>query len=179
MVPQAAREHAVRQSRLTDDKSNSDATAPSAVPTTKYWAFLCADGFQRESQADERRDMLPSPATRRVHAHQQTPPRLSHTGRSHTYTATHTRHTDTRVPRRVCASVWRACMCGTWGLGRGRGGAGGRACCYIDQVIRENPSAARSVAGAPKNRQRNLSVHRGGWSWNAGPQQWNGGSEAL
>ena len=48
-----------------------------------------------------------------------------------------------------------------------------------DQVIREDPSAARGVAGAPKNRQRILSVHRGGWSWNAGPQQWYGGSEAL
>ena len=41
-----------------------------------------------------------------------------------------------------------------------------------DQVIRENPNAARGFAGAPKNRQRILSVHRGGWSWNAGPQQW-------
>ena len=40
-----------------------------------------------------------------------------------------------------------------------------------DQVIREDPSAARGVAGAPKNRQRILSVHRSGWSWNAGPQQ--------
>ena len=49
----------------------------------------------------------------------------------------------------------------------------------VIRVIRENPSAARGVAGAPKNRQRNLSVHRSGWSWNAGPQQWYGGSEAL
>ena len=48
-----------------------------------------------------------------------------------------------------------------------------------DQVIRENPSAARGFAGAPKNRQRILSVHRGGCSWNAGPQQWYEGSEAL
>ena len=48
-----------------------------------------------------------------------------------------------------------------------------------DEVIRENPSAARGFAGAPKNRQRILSVHRGGCSWNAGPQQWYEGSEAL
>ncbi len=41
-----------------------------------------------------------------------------------------------------------------------------------DQVIRENPAQHGSVAGAPKNRQRILSVRRSGWSRNAGPQQW-------
>ena len=34
-----------------------------------------------------------------------------------------------------------------------------------DQVIREDPSAARGVAGAPKNRQRILSVHRSGCTY--------------
>ena len=60
---------------------------------------------------------------------------------------------------------------GTLG-GRARDGAYSG---FTDQVIREDPSAARGVAGAPKNRQRILSVHRSGWSRNAGPQQWYGG----
>ena len=51
-------------------------------------------------------------------------------------------------------------------------------CTPVIRVIRENPSAARGFAGAPKNRQRILSVHRGGWSWNAGPQQWYCTAEA-
>ena len=41
-----------------------------------------------------------------------------------------------------------------------------------DQVITEDPAQHGSVAGAPKNRQRILSVRRSGWSRNAGPQQW-------
>ena len=44
-----------------------------------------------------------------------------------------------------------------------------------DQVIRGKPARCRSTVGAPKNRQRILSVHRSGWSRNAGPQQWYGG----
>ena len=39
-----------------------------------------------------------------------------------------------------------------------------------DQVIRGKPAQCRSTVGAPKNRQRILSVHRSGWSRNAGPQ---------
>ena len=123
MVPQAAREHAVRQSRLTDDKSNSDATAPSAVPTTKYWAFLCADGFQRESQADERRDMLPSPATRRVHAH-QTPSRLSLTLDDLIRIPPHTHGTQTHACLTACVPVCGARVCvarGAWPWGVGSG----------------------------------------------------------
>ena len=47
------------------------------------------------------------------------------------------------------------------------------------QVIRGKPAQCRSTVGAPKKRQRILSVHRSGWSRNAGLQQWYGGSEAL
>ena len=42
-------------------------------------------------------------------------------------------------------------------------------------MIRGKPAQRRSTVGAPKNRQRILSVHRSGWSRNAGPQQWYGG----
>ena len=42
----------------------------------------------------------------------------------------------------------------------------------VIRVIREGPARHGSVAGAPKHRQRILSVRRSGWCRNAGPQQW-------
>ena len=44
----------------------------------------------------------------------------------------------------------------------------------VIRVIREGPARHGSVAGAPKHRQRILSVRRSGWCRNAGPQQWYG-----